>query len=195
MESTPSISTAKGLESLPDENESILSDQTSLTNSLSHSLTFSPAENDETETNNNDAEASALIVVHTPSPEPKKSRPSLFKQKTLPSNPIFDTFDSDLTRAYYRLENLLSKSSSQDSKRFDSLINSIDSQLADIRLMIDCEKDCSLLESFRRNSSGSTQDRQFKSTLNDCHQQILKLIFEQYINANTIMTQENGKNK
>ena len=86
-----------------------------------------------------------------------KSRPSLFKAKTITTANLFDSFDSDLTRALHRLENSISKHE-LESKGNTPLISSIDSQLADIRLMIECEKDCSLLGNQRNYPNGATND-------------------------------------
>ncbi|CAF1525777.1 unnamed protein product, partial [Rotaria sordida] len=68
----------------------------------------------------------------------KKARPPLLKSKTITTTNLFDSFDSDLTRVLHRLETSLSKPT-LDPKGFNTLISSIDSQFADIRLMINSE--------------------------------------------------------
>ena len=175
-----------------DANDSISSDQASLGNSLP---IFAPTEAEDANGNHDleeNEEATASIVS---TKKPAKERTSLFKQKTLTSaSTIFDSFDTDLTRAYQRLEATLAKSL-LEPKRMETMTNSIDSQLADMRLMIDCEKNCSLLESRTRSAHGLANDRQFQSMLSECDTYLMKLLFEQYLNANAILANESSKNK
>ena len=196
MESTRSspagLPTVKTLESLPSEESETAGSETA---SLSNSFNFSSIDtNDGNETINEQSlsEPIAAIMTNlpaTPSPEPKKTRASFIRQKTLPSTPIFDSYESELNRAYHRLETALKKTL-LESRRSETNLISIDSQAADIRLMIECENDCSFFEIPRRASPG-----RLKNVMSDCDQYIFKRIFENYINASTILTQENGKTK
>ena len=178
-----------------DENDGITFDQASLTNSLP---TFSPTETEGANGNHvpaGDGEASASIVITPSTKKPTKEKPSLFKQKsTTSAGTLFDSFDNELIRAYQRLEASLAKSL-LETKRPGAMINSIDSQLADIRLMIESENYCTLLEGRARRPQGLANDRMFNSVLNECDTYVMKLIFEQYLNANGIFGNESSKNK
>lgn len=201
VDSTRTPSNLRPLESVPsDDNEPIGSDRSSLNNSLNLSASFSPIELDGTTENvkdQGDAEATASIVLSaptTPVVEPKRTRPSLFKQKTLPTGSMFDSFENDLLRTYHRLDTALKKSSSEP-RRAETTFTSIDSQWADIRLMMEGEKDCTLFEPSIRNSLGSAAEQRFKTTLNQIYQHIIRHLFEQYMNAQSNVATENAKNK
>ncbi len=169
------------------------SDHMSLTDSTNGTLIFNATTPD---TPDIDEEVNVPVGIDTKSSNDLKkvSKLSLFKDKTMQTTNIFDSFDSDLTRVLHRLENSLSKYT-LESKGFDAYISSIDSQLADIRLMIDCEKDCSLLENQGKYRYSFVNDRIFKSVLNEFDMRIMLILFNQYLKANINLGIETGKNK
>jgi hypothetical protein len=175
-----------------DDSASVASDSASLTSSLP---TFNAVGDDLPDDNDDDEAVAQISIITTPSSDQtKKSRPSLFKTKTISTVNPFDTFDTDLTRALRCLENSLSKQA-LESKGTDTFISSIDSQLADIRLMIGCEKDCSLLENQGRYPTRYANDRGFKSVLNEFDMRVMQILFDQYLKAGVILGIEAAKNK
>ncbi|CAF3328118.1 unnamed protein product [Rotaria socialis] len=180
-----------------DDNSSVTSDPPSLTNSFNGTPTFKALAHDSPDEVVKGEDATATITINlTQSNDQtvKKPRPPLFKSKTITATNLFDSFDSDLTRALHRLETNLSKST-LDSKGFDTLISSIDSQFADIRLMINSEKDCTLLENQSKHSKGLVHDRMYTSVLNEFDMRIMKIVFNQYLKASLILNNESLKTK
>ncbi|CAF2358097.1 unnamed protein product [Rotaria sp. Silwood2] len=179
-----------------DDTASVASDPTSLTSSLNGISTFQAIGTD-TPDDDDDDEATASISINITKSNDQsinKSKPPLFKTKTLPTPNIFDSFDSDLTRTLHRVENNLSKIT-LESTRLDTITSSIDSQLADIRLMINDEKDCTLLENQSKHHNGFINDRVFTSVLNEFDMRIMQILFNQYLKSNTILSIEATKNK
>ncbi|CAF0754356.1 unnamed protein product [Rotaria sordida] len=178
-----------------DDIVSIASDSILLTNSLNGIPTFHASGTDTPPDDDDDAIASISINTITSNDQSiKKSKPSLFKTKTLSTTNMFDSFDSDLTRALYRLENNLSKIT-LESTRFDTITSSIDSQIGDIRLMINDEKDCTLLDNQSKYRNGFINDRIFTSVLNEFDMRMMQILFNQYLKSSTILGIEAAKNK
>ena len=177
-----------------DDDVSLASDSLSLHNSFNGPLAFHSIGNDTLDDDDDCTDPSVTLKITPSSDQSKKFKAPLFKNKTIATTNIFDSYDSDLTKVLYRLENDLSKCS-LESKRFDTIISPIDSQLADIRLMIDSEKDCSLLESRGTYPNRSSDDRVLKSIFNEFGMRIMQILFNQYLKANTIIGIEAGKNK
>ncbi|CAF2042514.1 unnamed protein product [Rotaria magnacalcarata] len=178
-----------------DDNSSVTSDPPSLTNSFNGTPIFKPLAPDTPDEVVKGEDATATITINlTQSNDQtiKKARPPLLKSKTITTTNLFDSFDSDLTRVLHRLETSLSKPT-LDPKGFNTLISSIDSQFADIRLMINSEKDCTLLES--KYSNGLDHDRMYTSVLNEFDMRIMKIVFNQYLNASPILNNESLKTK
>jgi hypothetical protein len=172
-----------------DGNGSLTSDQTSFTESFNGIPTFGaiPSEDDNEETKG-------------ASKNPSKF--SLFKDKNMPTTNLFHLFDGDLTRIFHSLEANLTKhllesekSNTLESRGFNNYASPIDSQLADIRLMIGCEQDCSLLENQGNYRHGFLNDRVSKSVLNELDMRVMLNLLNQYIKANVNLTTEAGKNK
>jgi len=202
MSSRPSISSMASVDSYPsllalkvhdssstDGNGSLTPDQTSLNDSLNGSSTFSAVPPDD---ENEDTQRSST----------NQSKFSLFKDKNISTTNLFHLFDGDLTRTFHRLETNLTKhvlesekSNTFESRGFNSYASPIDSQLADIRLMIDCEKDCSLLENQGKYRHGFLHDRVFKSVLNELDMRVMFNLLNHYLKANVNLTIETGKNK
>lgn len=180
-----------------DDSISSLSDRVSLTNSFNGMSTLTSSGNHPIDENIDGEDSTGSITINlTQSTDgtAKKSRPTLFRSKTLASTNLFDSFDSDLKRALDRLETNLTKLS-LEPKGFDTFVSSIDSQLADIRLMINSEKDCSLLETEVKYSNGLDNDRVYKSVLIQFDTRVMQIIMNHYLKATTIVGQESAKLK
>jgi len=177
-----------------DDSGGMPSDHASLTDSLNGTLAFHPITTDTPDGDDEEANVSLGINTKLSNDPIKISKVSLFKDKKIPTTNLFDSFDSDLTRVLRRLENDLSKYT-VESKGFDTFVYSIDSQLADIRLMISCEKDCSLLENQGKYRHGFVNNRIFKSVLNEFDMRVMLILFNQYVKANINLGIESGKNK
>jgi hypothetical protein len=185
-----------------DDNDGMTDDQAALSQSFNDSLsTFtSTLNNDDGNDDNNDAnsvndeEPMASIDDTSFQSRSTTTRSPLTRQKTLPTSSMFDSFDSELKRAYHRLEPILSKLSIEQ-KQFDAMQTSIDSQLADIRLMIESEQHCSLMDDSIRYSSSSINDRLINRIWQECDLCIIKLVFEQYLNSHTILSVNMDKSK
>lgn len=189
------ITTLKSSDSISNDGSvSVASDHASLTDSFNGTPTFQPIPNDTQEATEEQTNVSNGVTLRPPIEQTKKSRLSLFKDKTLPSSNLVVTFDGSLTRVLHHLENALLKSASE-SKGFGPYESSIDSQLADIRLMVDCEKDCSLLDKQGKYHHGYLNDRIFKSVLNEFDMKIMVILFNHYLKANINITNEVGKNR
>ncbi|CAF4053278.1 unnamed protein product, partial [Adineta steineri] len=192
------LSTIKQQDSMSlDETGSVTSDSVSLTNSLTGPPVFQGIGADNVIGDDDDSE-DATISIETPTKTSDKSskkvkRPFL-KSLTLATSNIRDSFDTDLTKVLHCLEANLAKYVSE-SKQSNGIISSIDSQLADIRLMVNSEDNCSLLQSRAVDHNGFNHDRVFKSTLNEFNMRIMLIIFNHYTKANTIVTAEAAKNK
>ncbi|CAF1464217.1 unnamed protein product [Adineta steineri] len=98
------------------------------------------------------------------------------------------------TKVLHCLETNLAEYVSE-SKQPNGITSSIDSQLADIRLMVNSEDNCSLLESRAIDHNGSNHDRVFKSILNEFDVRIMLIIFNNYTKASTIVSAKVAKNK
>ena len=180
-----------------DDSISVTSDRSSISNSMNDSLTYGKTSIDSPDierSGNDDNEAVVSIISSPTSPDKpiKKSRPPFFKARTIATTHLFDSFDNDMTRILRCLENDLRQYSLEPNKS-DSIISSIDSQLADIRLMISCEKGCSLLENYSIHDDKLTNSRTSKTILNQFDMSILQILLNQYVKANIILGMETGK--
>ncbi|CAF0721845.1 unnamed protein product [Rotaria sp. Silwood1] len=178
-----------------DDSVSVASDPTSLTNSFNGTQRFQAMGADTPDEDDDDATASISINPTTSNDQSiKKPKPPLFKTKTLPTTHLFDSFDSDLTRTLHRLESNLSKITLESTK-FDTIASSIDSQLGDIRLMINNEKDCTLLENQSKDHNGFINDRILISVLNEFDMHIMQILLNQYLKSSVILGIEAAKHK
>ncbi len=176
-----------------DGSGSMTPDGTSLTDSFNNAPTFNAISTDIPD----DEDEASVSLVFNPKPlnsQTKVSKLSLLKDKTIPTTSLFDSFDSDLTRILHHLENSLTKYVLESGKS-NKFVSSIDSQLADIRLMIDCEKDCSLLANQDKCQNGYLNDQIFRSVLNEFDMRVMLSLFNQYLKANANLSLEAGKNK
>ena len=173
-----------------EDSENALSDPSSLTNSLSGPLTFQGVGNDATD---GDEEEPTASIEISPQPSKKPRRP-LFKSLTLSTPTIRDPFDTDLTRASHQLETNLTKLAAE-SKDSNGTMFAMNSQLADIRLIIQSEKNCSLFEARGITGQGYNHDAVFKSTLNEFDMRVMLILFNQYSRASTIVGLEAAKDK
>ena len=174
-----------------DSAESVTPDPGSLTNSLSNPLVFDAIGDDDNE------EASASIITYPVRPVPpttSKLKPPLTKQSTLPSSNLSDSFGKDLDRALFRLETAMNKPP-VDSRRTSAIVSSSDSSFVDVRLMVDSEKDCSLLSKQSAHLHGFLDDPVFKSVLEQFDLRVVKQLFELYRNANSAVDSDKAKHK
>jgi hypothetical protein len=177
-----------------DDSGSTLSDRISLTDSLNSAPTFQAITTDIPDDNNEEINVSGETDIKLSNDQPTKSKLSLFKDKTITKPNLLTSFDSNLTRILNCLETNLLKYASE-SKGFDTYESSIDSQLVDIRLMVDCEKDCSLFENQRKYRYGFINNKIFKSILNEFDMRVMVILLNQYLKANVNISTEAGKNK
>jgi hypothetical protein len=173
-----------------DDSGSVASDSASLSNSLNDPPIFQATGTD----NPNDTDeptASIEITTKSSTTKPsKKFKPPFLKSLTLSTTHIFDQFEADLTRVSHCLENNLSKYV-LESNASNNIISSIDSQLADIRLMINAENNCSLLENQGTHPNGYDHNR----ILNEFDMRVMQIVFNQYSKASVILSIESAKNK
>ena len=174
------------------ESECATPDPASLTNSLTGPLEFDAIVDDDNE------EASASIVTRpvrpVPPPAASKARPPLVKQTTLPLSNLSDSFSKDLDRALLRLQTAMSKPS-ENSRQASAIVSSSDSSFVDVRLMVDSEKDCSLLLKPNARAHGFFDDPVFKSVVEQCDLHVVKQLFEQYRNASSAVDSDKVKHK
>jgi hypothetical protein len=173
-----------------DDSGSAASDSVSLSNSLNDPPIFQAIGTG----NPDDEDESTASIEITTKPSttkpPKKIKPPFLKSLTLSTTHIFDQFEADLTRVSHCLENNLAKYA-LESKQSNNIISSIDSQLADIRLMINAENNCSLLENPGIYPNGFDHNR----ILNEFDMRIMQIVFNQYSKAGVILSIESAKNK
>lgn len=172
-----------------DESGSTASDRISLTESISSSVPPS-------ETGNGEG-TGAGVVTRSVADHPKSSRFSIFKDKNIPTTNLFQLFDGDVTRVVHHLEAALTKHiiESENNTTFESYGAPLNSQLADIRLMIECEKACSLLENQSQYQHGYLHDRILKYILNEFDMRVMLIVLNQYLKANANLPTESGKTK
>ncbi|UJR26188.1 hypothetical protein I4U23_007531 [Adineta vaga] len=137
-------------------------------------------------------ESSASIEITTTQSTKKPKK--LFKSLTLSTATIRDQFDTDLTRASHCLQSNLTKHAAE-AKNTNGIISSLDSQLADIRLIINSEDNCSLLDSHEISRHGYNQDQIYKCALNEFDMRMMLILFNQYSKVNTILSAEVAKDK
>ena len=176
-----------------DGSGSTASDRISLTESISSNVTSSLALS---ETGNGEGTA-AGVVARSVADHPKSSRFSIFKDKNISATNLFQLFDGDVTRVVHHLEAALTKHiiESENYKSFESYAAPLNSQLADIRLMIECEKACSLLENQSQYQHGYLHDRILKYILNEFDMRVMLIVLNQYLKANANLPTDSGKAK
>ena len=172
------------------ESSSGASDPGTLTSSFDDSLEFQGAEAD---TPDDDDERGASIEITTMKTT-KKPRKPLLKSLTLSTTTIRDQFDNDVTRVSHVLLTNLTKLAAEASNT-NGLIYSLDSQLADVRLMVKSEANCTLLDSKEISHHEYSQDRTYKTALNEFDMRMMLALFNQYTKANTILGAEVAKDK
>lgn len=176
-----------------DGSGSTASDRISLTESISSSATFNGTVS---ESGSNEGTA-ARVVTRTVPDQPKSSRFSIFKDKNIAPTNLFQLFDGDVTRIVHHLEAALTKHviDSENYKTFENYAAPLNSQLADIRLMIECEKACSLLEIASPSQHGYLHDRILKYILNEFDMRVMLSVLNHYLKANGNLPTESGKTK
>ena len=174
--------------------ESTESDRVSVTDSITSNPMLNSISMDVSENINGEVPLRARASTD----QSRFSRFSIFKDKNLSAANLFQLFDGDITRVFHQLEANLTKHVLESEKyktfesgAFETYATPINSQLADIRLMIDCEKDCSLLE----NQNQQLHDRILKFVLNEFDMRVMLIVLDQYLKANANLTTEVGKNK
>lgn len=182
-----------------DGSGSTASDRVSLTESITSSLIFNSTS---LNTSENGHSKAAAVVTRSSTDESKSSRFSIFKDKNISTANLFQLFDGDITRISHQIESNLTKHVLESEKHktfesgaFENYSTPINSQLADIRLMLDCEKDCSLLENQNQYQHGFVHDRILKFVLNEFDMRVMLIVLNQYTKANANLTAETGKNK
>jgi len=159
--------------------------------SLSESCVFHAAHDEETDEFND----SGGVILRSSTEQPKLSRLSMLKDKALSTNSIFHLFESNLAQVLNRLEMNLAKyvleTNQFDSKNLEQFSSSNDSHLIDIRLMIDCEKDCTLIETHHL----FLNDKHLQAILNEFNMRIMLNLFNHYIKANIYLNNECGRNR
>lgn len=173
-----------------EENGGAASDPGSLTSSFNDPLVFQGAEADMSD---DGSEKGASIEITT-TKATKKPRKPFLKSLTLSTTTIRDLFDNDVTRTSHVLLTNLTKLAAESSST-NGLIYSLDSQLADIRLLVKTEVNCTLFDSHEISRHGYSQDRKYKSALNEFDMRMLLALFNQYTKANTILNAEVAKDK
>ncbi|CAF0978718.1 unnamed protein product [Adineta ricciae] len=172
------------------ENCGAASDPGSLTSSFDDSLAFQGTEADTLD----DSDERGASIEITTMKTTKKPRKPLLKSLTLSTTTIRDQFDNDVTRVSHVLLTNLTKLAAE-SNNTNGLIYSLDSQLADIRLIVKSEANCTLLDSQEISRHGYSQDRTYKAALNEFDMRMMLALFNQYIKANTILGAEVAKDK
>lgn len=147
-----------------------------------------------TATTNEEKSDEAMISILPNDSKSTKVKSSSVKPKTASSTSIFDIFDGELKRAYNRLETAMKITSTQVDP-VESLMSSIDDQFVDFQLMLNSENHCSLIDPHSWSSRKISEDPDFQTILNDCDQQVLKILFEQYLNVQNNVSQESSKQK
>lgn len=174
-----------------DSAESDTLDSGPLTDSLNSPPVFSAI----VESDNQEASASIISSpVRTLPPVASKAKPSLTKQSTLPSSNFTDSFAKDLDRALFRLETALNKPL-VNSTRTSAIVSSSDSSFVDVRLMVDSEKDCSLLPEQTNPLHGFLDDTEIKSIVEQFDLRIVKQLFEHHRNASSSIDSDKAKHK
>lgn len=178
-----------------DDNISGTFDSASLTRSSSGNPEFQALRGDTIEEDDQETTGSVSIVLPITPDQPKKFRHPLFRNRTIGGTlSRFNTFDSDLSRVLSCLEADIKKSPLQ-AKEFDITASAIHSQLADIRLMVYDEKDCSLLKTQPKNRKDSVNDKTVKLILEDFDKHVMQIVLNQYKKANSIVNLEAAKQK